>query len=259
MPSMTVATDFMMLEAALHLPTVEFPAEGQEKVRGDGDIEISEKEQSRQGDATEWTDVQIQDALQENQEQLVVRALQGEQDAFAEIVDHYSTLMLRTAATIVGDMDTAEDIVQDAFIQAWHHLADLRRAGALRSWLMRIVVNQCISLKRRTARCTAFIRQALSEHEIDLLAQAADEHKGCMERNWDLAQAIEMLPCKQRVAIILHYYYSMTLPEMACELHTSENTLKKRIQAALINLRRILNAQVSNDNGEASPAVFPAA
>jgi RNA polymerase sigma-70 factor (ECF subfamily) len=48
------------------------------------------------------------------------------------------------------------------------------------------------------------------------------------------------LPHKQRVAIVLHYYNGMTLPELATTLQTSENTLKKRIQAALTNLRRML-------------------
>jgi RNA polymerase sigma-70 factor (ECF subfamily) len=174
------------------------------------------------------------------QEALVMRAIRGDQTAFGEIVDQYSTLMLRTASMIVGDRDIAEDVVQDALIQAWHHLSDLRKTGALRPWLMRIVVNQCISFKRRLARTSAFMRQALSEQETDLIAQAADDHKGRMERDWDLARAIEGLPLKQRVVIMLHYYNGMTLPEMAHTLQISENTLKKRIQAALTNLRRTL-------------------
>ncbi|GLV58589.1 hypothetical protein KDH_54200 [Dictyobacter sp. S3.2.2.5] len=186
------------------------------------------------------------------QEAMVARAILGDHQAFGEIVDQYSTLMLRTAAMIVGDRDIAEDVVQDALIQAWHHLGDLRKAGALRPWLMRIVVNQCISFKRRLARTSAFMRQALSEQETDLIAQAADDHKGRMERDWDLAQAIESLPLKQRVVIVLHYYNSMTLPEMSQTLQTSENTLKKRIQAALTNLRRILRASNMDEEGHST-------
>lgn len=171
---------------------------------------------------------------------LITRASQGDQEAFGAIVDQYSTMMMRTASMIIGDYDTAEDVVQDALIQIWHHLPDLRNTGALRPWLMRIVVNQCISFKRRLNRSTAFIHQTLSEYEIDLMAQVAEDHKGCLERNWDLAQAILNLPIKQRVVIVLHYYHGLTLPEMAHALTTSENTLKKRIQAALVNLRRLL-------------------
>lgn len=179
--------------------------------------------------------------LQELQ-RIVSQALQGDETAFSTIVEMYSGLMIRTASMIVGDRDIAEDVVQDALIQAWHHLPDLREASALRPWLMRIVVNQCISFKRRLTRTTNFIRQALSEQETDLIAQAADDFKGRMERDWDLVQAIEKLPTKQRVVVILHYYNGMTLPEMSQTLQTSENTLKKRIQSALINLRRVMYA-----------------
>ncbi len=192
---------------------------------------------------------------QNEQRMLVMRALQGDENAFSDIVNQYSALMLRTATMIVADRDIAEDVVQDAFIQAWHHLADLREAGALRPWLMRIVVNQCISFKRRLTRTTNFVRQALSEQEIDLTAQIADHHKGRLERDWDLAQTIENLPLKQRVVIVLHYYNGMTLPEMAQSLHTSENTLKKRIQAALNNLRHIIYL-ADMDEGMASRASF---
>ncbi len=181
-------------------------------------------------------------AESDERQQLITRAMSGDEKAFNDIVNQYGSLMLRTAAMIVGDRDVAEDVVQDALIQAWHHLGDLREANALRPWLMRIVVNQCISFKRRVARSTAFIRQALSDQETDLLARAADDHKGRMERDWDLAHAIEGLPTKQRVVIVLHYYNGMTLPEMAQALQTSENTLKKRIQAALTNLRRVLRS-----------------
>lgn len=194
-------------------------------------------------------------AEQAEQRKMVARALQGDTSAFEHIVDQYGTLMLRTAAMIVGDRDIAEDVVQDALIQAWHHLPDLREASALRPWLMRIVVNQCISFKRRLSRSTAFMRQALSDQETDLIAQAADDFKGRMERDWDLAHAIENLPVKQRVVIVLHYYNSMTLPEMAQALKTSENTLKKRIQAALTNLRRILRV-ADMDEGLAARATL---
>src|SRR5207248_11498155 len=169
---------------------------------------------------------------------LVARALQGDKDAFDDIFDRYAGLMLRTAYAIVKDRDSAEDAVQNALIQAWQHLPSLRETGALRSWLLRIVVNQCISLKRRLARSTAFLYQSFSEQETLLASQIADY--GYMERSWDLAHAVEQLPAKQQNVITLHYYQGLTIPEISQRLQISENTLKKRIQVALSNLRRLL-------------------
>jgi len=174
------------------------------------------------------------------QQLLVERVLQGDKAAFGEIVNQYNALMMRTAYMIIGDRDIAEDAVQDALIQAWQHLHGLRESGALRPWLMRIVVNQCISYKRKATRAAAFVRQSLAEQTTHLAAAIADDHKGRIERDWDLAETVKKLPEKQRAVIVLHYYHGMTLPSMAQAMHISENTLKKRIQAALNNLRRVL-------------------
>jgi RNA polymerase sigma-70 factor, ECF subfamily len=179
---------------------------------------------------------------QSAQQMLVERVLQGDKEAFGEIVKQYNALMMRTAYMIIGDCDVAEDAVQEALIQAWQHLSGLRESGALRPWLMRIVVNQCISYKRKVARTAAFVRQSLAEQTINFAAEVADDHKGRLERDWDLAETIKKLPTKQQAVIVLHYYHGMTLPSMAQALHVSENTLKKRIQAALNNLRRVLHA-----------------
>ena len=178
--------------------------------------------------------------LMAEQRMLVARALRGDKDAFGDIFDRYGGLMLRTAYSIVKDQDIAEDAVQNALIQAWQHLPSLRETGALRPWLLRIVVNQCISFKRRLARSRMFLYQSFSEQETFLASQVADYAKGRMERSWDLAQAVEQLPVKQQNVIALHYYQGMTLPEISQRLQISENTLKKRIQAALSNLRRVL-------------------
>ena len=170
---------------------------------------------------------------------LVARALRGDQDAFDDIFDRYSGLMLRTAYRIVQDRDIAEDAVQNALIQAWQHLPSLHETGALRPWLLRIVVNQCISFKRRLARSRMFLSQSFSEQEAFLASQVADYARGRMERSWDIAQAVEQLPAKQQNVIALHYYQGMTLSAIAQRLQISENTLKKRLQVALSNLRRI--------------------
>lgn len=180
---------------------------------------------------------------QVTQHLMIEKVLQGDTDAFGAIVDQYDALMMRTALMIIGDRDIAADAVQDALIQAWQHLSGLRETGALRPWLMRIVVNQCISYKRKAARTAAFVRQSLADQSTQLAAKIADDHKGRLERDWDLAETVKRLPPKQQAVIMLHYYQGMTLPSMAEALHISENTLKKRIQAALNNLRRVLRAE----------------
>ena len=195
---------------------------------------------NRTSDQQDEMEVVVKSPEQVAQQLLVEKILQGDKDAFGAIVNQYNALMMRTAFMIIGDRDVAADAVQDALIQAWQHLPGLREAGALRPWLMRIVVNQCISYKRKAARTAAFVRQSLADQSTQLAAEIADDHKGRLERDWDLAETVKKLPPKQQAVIMLHYYQGMTLPSMAQTLHISENTLKKRIQAALNNLRRVL-------------------
>ena len=204
----------------------------------------------RESEFAELPAEQMENDVTSEQRILAARAVQGDEDAFQEILDRYKGLMLRTAYGIVKDQDIAEDAVQNALIQAWQHLPSLRETGALRSWLMRIVVNQCISFKRRLARSAIFLQQACAEQETEQASQIANYAGGIMEGNWDLVRAIEELPAKQQTVIALHYYQGMTLPEMSQTLQTSENTLKKRIQAALSNLRRVLR------NTEMDEAMF---
>ncbi len=185
---------------------------------------------------------QIEVDMASEQRILVARALQGDTGAFDDIFDRYGSLMLRTAYSIVQDRDSAEDIVQNSLLLAWQHLPGLRETGALRPWLMRIVVNQCISLKRRVARSTAYLRQSFYDYETEQASQIADDAGGLKERTWDLEQAISQLTPKQQMVIRYHYYHGMTLPEISQKFQISENTLKKRLQAGLSHLRQIVRA-----------------
>ncbi len=171
---------------------------------------------------------------------LVRRAIQGDEKVFSEIIEQYGTVLLRTATMIMMNRATAEDVVREALIQAWHHLPDLHQAEALHFWLLRLVVNQCLSFKYRLARTTTFMRQAISALKIDVTIQIAEYHKRRLEQKWNPARIFENLPVKQRVVIILHYYNGLTLHEMGQILQISEDTLKKRNQAALRSLRCVL-------------------
>lgn len=180
---------------------------------------------------------------QSSPQQLVASVLQGDTDAFGAITEQFGTYMLHMARLIVGDYESAQDVLQEALIRAWRYLPDLHEAGALHSWLMRIVVNQSLHLKRQRVSSTALSHRIVDEYKWDAVVQFSDETKGSREQYWDLKQAVEQLPDKQRVIVVLHYYYGMTFPEMAQTLETSQNTLKKRLQAALINLRRSMNRE----------------
>ncbi len=178
------------------------------------------------------------------QAELVARCLAGDERAFAMIADQYGNLLLRTAYLLVQDEEAAKDIVQDSLVLAWRNMAKLREPAFLRAWLLKIVVNQSVSLKRQWARKAALLREQFTQTSIDDAIQSADFARGCLEDRLDVEREIALLPVNQRVVLILFYYHRMTMPEIANILGVAENTLRKRLQAALEKTRRALRVEL---------------
>lgn len=178
------------------------------------------------------------------QETLIARSIAGDEQAFALIANHYGNLLLRTAYLLVRDEEAAKDIVQDSLLLAWKHMATLREPAFLRAWLLKIVINQSTSLKRQWVRKTALLKEQFAQQAIEIAVQQSDFQRGRVEDHLDIERAIEQLPINQRTVLVLFYYHRMTIPEIATMLNTSENTLRKRLQAALSKLRRVLQVEL---------------
>ena len=185
------------------------------------------------------------------QANLVRRCLMGDEQAFAVVADHYGGLLLRTAYLLVRDEEAAKDIVQESLLLAWKNMGKLREPAFLRAWLIKIVVNQSVSWQRQLARRAALLRDQFIEQYVNTTIRISEIQVGRLEEGIDLEQAIGQLPVKQRVVLVLFYYHRMTMPEIAAALGVAENTLRKRLQAALDKIRRALQVELVR---EASPA-----
>ena len=182
------------------------------------------------------------------QAHLVARCLAGDEQAFATIADHYGGLLLRTAYLLVRDEESAKDIVQESLLLAWKNMSKLREPAFLRAWLLKIVVNQSMTLKRQWARKAALLREQFVQTYVDDAIQVADFQRGRLEDRLDVEKAIAQLPLNQRVVLVLFYYHRMTMPEIATMLGVAENTLRKRLQAALDKTRRALQLDMAATN-----------
>lgn len=185
------------------------------------------------------------------QTELVKSCLAGDEQAFAIIADHYGGLLLRTAYLLVRDEEAAKDIVQESLLLAWKNMGKLREPAFLRAWLIKIVVNQSTSSQRQLARRAALLREQFIEQYVNTTIRVSEIQGGRLEEGIDLERAVGQLPLKQRAVLVLFYYHRMTMPEIATLLGVAENTLRKRLQAALDKIRRVLQVDLVR---EASPA-----
>src|SRR5882672_10347498 len=89
-------------------------------------------------------------AVMEHRPQLIKSAAAGDADSFAALIEPLLDPAYRLAAVMLADRSTAEDAVQEASIKAWRKFGQLRGdAGALRSWFLSIVANECRMVRRQ--------------------------------------------------------------------------------------------------------------
>lgn len=147
----------------------------------------------------------------ESDEALLARYAAGEALAARLLIDRLAPRILRLAQRLLGDQAEAEDVVQEAMLRLWQ-IAPEWRAGAAQpsTWLYRVAVNLATDRLRRR-RGVALDSIAEPPHP----APAAVERMIRGEREQALARALEQLPERQRVAVVLRHIEGLSNPEIA--------------------------------------------
>ena len=156
---------------------------------------------------------------------------QARELAFAEVVQRFADMAFATAYAITGDFHLAEDAAQEAFVNAWRHLGDLREPAAFPGWFRRIVQTQAHLLRRRQ-RVPAPPEDASAGATEGPAARA--ERRDLQER---VHRAISALPEAQRTAIALYYVGGHSVAEIAGFLGVPASTVKNRLHSARQRLR----------------------
>lgn len=174
-------------------------------------------------------------------EHLVLKAQQGDNNAFDKLVKKYQDKVLYLAYDLVGSYDDAQDIAQNAFLRAYHNLNRFKGEASFSTWLYRIVVNLTIDFRRAETRK----RQILIEEPIDEYEKNTfkDKQKGpdqlleLKDINDQIEIAINKLPHHQRVAFVLRHYYDMSMKEIAEILKCEPGTVRSHLFRATNKLR----------------------
>jgi RNA polymerase sigma-70 factor, ECF subfamily len=159
--------------------------------------------------------------------------LSGDQNAMAVLYDRYSRLVYSVALRVLREPATAEDVIQDVFMQLWRNPDSFTATrGNLGSWLAIVARNRSIDTLRRRRPSTPI-------DDIPLIAPGnlADES----ERNTLMQRAragIQMLPREQRKTLEMAFFDGLTHSEIADMTGAPLGTVKSRIRTALLSLRK---------------------
>lgn len=169
--------------------------------------------------------------------------------AFGEIVLRFQNMAYGCAYAVLGDSHLAEDAAQEAFVAAYRHLADLRKAKAFSGWLRRIVLAQCYRMARRKMIGTVDISQAGQINSPQQLPIDALAHRELTDR---LLEAVASLPEPQRIVISLFYIDRYSQGQIAAFLETSLTVVKKRLYDARKKLKERMVTMVADGFRERS-------
>ena len=148
-------------------------------------------------------------------------------DRLEELVDRHETALFRAALAILGDVQEAEDAVQDTFLRYLEKRPELRDGGHEKAWLLKVTANRCKSILRTRRR----------RPTVELLdIYPVPEEEGSRE----LMEAILTLPANQRSAVHLHYYEGYTSEEIGAILGQRPGTVRSHLSRAREALRRYL-------------------
>lgn len=172
----------------------------------------------------------------------LIRGIQADElDAFEAFFERYRSLIHRTAYGLTGDVQAAEEILQDTFIRAYRHRASLRTDVSPVPWLHRVALNLCYSRLGRRRLTVQPIGEMTTELREPGLEPA--EHAEREELRRSIRTGVAALPPKHQSVVVLYYLHGMSLLETAEALGIALGTVKSRLHYALHALRGHLAAE----------------
>jgi RNA polymerase sigma-70 factor (ECF subfamily) len=172
---------------------------------------------------------------------LIDESLHGDSSAFGELVRIHQDRLYNAVANFIGDRTEAEDVVQEAFVQAYLKLASFKRNAAFYTWLYRIAFNTAVSRKRRKRVETSVdqTRENTGSEPID----AGDTPGDRMMRDEQATQvhaALDLLSDEHRAILVLREMDELDYDTIAEILEINIGTVRSRLHRARAQMREKL-------------------
>ena len=183
--------------------------------------------------------------VEPNDEVLIQRSVQGDGQAFVELVKRYEQPLATLIRYHISDIHDAEDVFQDTFIKVIKSLKEGRYKdnGRFLSWVIRIAHNLMIDHFRKEKQLNTISNDS---YETDIFnskkfaERTVEEEMVYTQITKDVRRLIQELPEDQREVVVLRHFCGLSFKEIAEQTNVSINTALGRMRYALINLRRLI-------------------
>ncbi len=178
---------------------------------------------------------------------MIRRFLDGDEDAFADLVKQWETKVFNLAWRYLGNREDAQDVVQETFLSVFKSAKSLRDPASFPTWLYRIALNHCHSNWRRRSTDLSLDEPLPGgdegERRLTQSMRAGHDTRDPLETRDLIRKALMGLSEEHRTAIILKEYLGLNLEEVArvmdCPLSTAKSRLYHGLRGVQRNLERI--------------------
>jgi len=187
-------------------------------------------------------------------EEIVRQVLAGNTALFELLMRRYNERLYRTARAITRDDREAEDVMQQAYVNAFASLRQFKGEARFSTWLTRITINEALARVRRRGRYEPFEDDPMDANSIVPIPSGPDpERQAFASELRDLLEwAIDALPAGAREVFMLRDVEGLNTADTAASLGVSEDVVKTRLSRARTTLRRFLLERA----GASAPDVF---
>lgn len=176
---------------------------------------------------------------------LVSQYVNGNEEAFAELLERHQQRVYTTIYLIVKERTVAEDLMQETFIRVIKTLKSGRynESGKFLPWVLRIAHNLAVDRYRKKKRFPEIVLHDGSPvfNTMEFASEPYEVAQMRKDVSSQLRQLIQELPEKQREVLVMRHYMGMSFKEIAKSVDIPVNTALGRMRYALINLRKLIS------------------
>ncbi|MGB5227421.1 MAG: sigma-70 family RNA polymerase sigma factor [Eudoraea sp.] len=184
---------------------------------------------------------------QKPDEHFIYKVIQGENNAYAVLVDRYKHMVYSLALKIVKNREDAEEIGQDTFLKAYNALNEFKGQSKFSTWLYKIAYYRSLDyLKKNKRRVDTTKIDISEEYNIASMDDALDL-MDVKERAEIIKYAIQELAVDDAVLITLYYFETLSMAEISKVMEIPSNTIKVRLFRARKRLAKILEIKLEQE------------
>ena len=186
---------------------------------------------------------------------LIDKVLNGDTNAFGELVDRYQNFVFTIAIRIVKVSEEAEEVAQDSFIKAYDSLSSFRGDSKFSTWLYRIVYHKSLDRIKMNKRHRAYeLNEEITDDTLDHIENGL-EFMLNEERSDIIKKSIDQLSQEEAAIISLYYFEEQSVKEIVKVTDLTEDNIKIKLYRSRKKLFSLLKGyikpEISSRNGKA--------